>query len=965
MLKFAAFELDEANARLRRSDGFVIELPPRAFAVLCELGRRPGQLVTKDELLDAVWGHRYVSESVIKSTISQVRMALGDDARNPRYIETISRKGYRLVAKYDSGAPRFPREGLPAHFDWSSLPEHQIISAWVARSDLQSRLNDAWTAACAGQRRLCWIVGEAGIGKTTLIDSFTSGICGEDRIARGQCVEQHGAGEPYLPIFEALATQCEKDHRFKNLIRQVAPTWLLQLPWLVSDAEHAEIRQALIGASQDRMLRELGELLDRYTQTEPFILITEDLHWSDQATLYAMNHVARRRSSARLLWLASFRLVEVISNEHPLRTLRHELRLHQLCEELIVEPFTEQQIAEYVQRRVPGIQLPDTAVRTLHTSTDGLPLYLSNIIDDVLTKGLFDTLSSSARMDEWFSSLSVPESLAGVIEGQMSTLAEDQVRLLEVAAVCGIEFLPSTIAAVLGRNLHEVADTCERLSRQQRWLKVKGIDQLSNGGLDARYAFKHALYRQVFYERTSAITRAHDHRRIAAILEKAGSHTPPSEIALHYEAGHEPQSALHYYLAATENALRHLAPTDAIRLSERAQRLIERCNPNEHLDRQELLLYALRGAASAQALGVSSLETKRSFLQAEKRLQKHLDHPMRSLILHGLGLVLFVRGEYAEAKQVAERGLTLARQGHDRLLLVAACDLLGQMHTIQGQLELGLGYLQDGLSAAREIGDEVLLAVYVVDPIVTMTAALSLPLLHLGRALEGKHQLDAARARASALKQPMAIMVALWFSALFEVRRNNISRISELADQLRSLVDESNLAQGEGPTRWYRGLADAHLTDPLAGFALIRSGYDHNLSLGMYAGATEVLGYAAEALLLVGDGQGAQAQLAESFRLVDQLPERAYLPKLLLLQAEVLEASGDKTGSDAARQQALAEARQQKALWMEFYVLVEICRRHGAEPIHRESLVHIFERLDTGLDSPLVELAQQLIVNSR
>jgi DNA-binding winged helix-turn-helix (wHTH) protein len=95
-LRFDAFELDEADARLKR-DGVPVPVPPRAFAVLCMLARQAGQLVTKDALLDEVWGHRHVSESVLKSTISELRAALADDARQPRYIETASRRGYRFI----------------------------------------------------------------------------------------------------------------------------------------------------------------------------------------------------------------------------------------------------------------------------------------------------------------------------------------------------------------------------------------------------------------------------------------------------------------------------------------------------------------------------------------------------------------------------------------------------------------------------------------------------------------------------------------------------------------------------------------------------------------------------------------------------------------------------------------------------------------------------------------------------
>jgi DNA-binding winged helix-turn-helix (wHTH) protein len=96
-LRFDRFELDEADARLTCA-GQPVALPPKPFAVLCALARTPRMLVTKNSLLDAVWGHRFVTESVLKSAISEVRAALGDDPKQPRYIETVSRRGYRFIA---------------------------------------------------------------------------------------------------------------------------------------------------------------------------------------------------------------------------------------------------------------------------------------------------------------------------------------------------------------------------------------------------------------------------------------------------------------------------------------------------------------------------------------------------------------------------------------------------------------------------------------------------------------------------------------------------------------------------------------------------------------------------------------------------------------------------------------------------------------------------------------------------
>ena len=205
-----------------------------------------------------------------------------------------------------------------------------------------------------------------------------------DHCAHGHCVEQYGAGEPHLPILEALTDLSRRDPSLVELIRAVAPTWLFQLPWLSSPEEREALRRELSGAGQARMLREMGELLDRYTEQRPLLLVTEDLHWSDHATVQLIDYLARRRSAARLLWLGSFRVTELIAAEHPLATVRHELRLHGLGAELPLDDFTVAEVGEYVAARVPSLAVEPAIVRALHDRTDGLPLFVAGVIDDFI-----------------------------------------------------------------------------------------------------------------------------------------------------------------------------------------------------------------------------------------------------------------------------------------------------------------------------------------------------------------------------------------------------------------------------------------------------------------------------------------------------------------------------------------------------------------------------------------------------
>ena len=365
-VRFDAFELDEANASLLRN-GMPVALPPTPFAVLCTLVRKRGSLLSTNALLDEVWGHQFVSDSVLRTAISELRTALDDDAKQPRFIQTVSRRGYRFIADasdINASPPDSPNVSTIASIEGA---------CFIGRAEPLSRLRQAWGRACSGKRAIVWVAGEPGIGKTTLIEHFAATL-GDVAVARGQCVERHGAGEPYLPVLEALSELCRIDATLVPLLRAVAPTWLLQLPWLSTADEREALRRELAGASPDRMLREMGEVLDRSSERRPLLLVTEDLHWSDRATMQLIDYIARRRGSARLMWLASFRLAEVVALDHPLNPLRHELRLHDLCEEIALDPFSESEVGDYLMERSPAIAADESFVRALHERTDGLPL---------------------------------------------------------------------------------------------------------------------------------------------------------------------------------------------------------------------------------------------------------------------------------------------------------------------------------------------------------------------------------------------------------------------------------------------------------------------------------------------------------------------------------------------------------------------------------------------------------------
>jgi DNA-binding winged helix-turn-helix (wHTH) protein len=948
--RFDAFELDEANASLRR-DGKPVDLAPTPFAVLCALVRQPGTLLTANALLDEVWGHQFVSDSVLRTAISELRTVLSDDARNPRFIQTVSRRGYRFIAATSAVAAAPPSD---ARISGIAAPEGR---SFIGRGDALSRLRRAWDIACGGRRTVVWVAGEPGIGKTALIDHFVVGL-GAVAYAHGQCVEHYGAGEPYLPVLEALAQLCRGDSTVPELLRAVAPAWLLQLPWLCTAEERDALRRDLSGVGPERMLRELGEVLDRYTERRPLLLVTEDLHWSDRATIELIDYIARRRTSARLMWLASFRLTEVVALDHPLNPVRHELRLHGLCEEIVLDPFSEAEVADYVAKCSASAARDEAFVHALHERTDGVPLFVASVMRDVTDRAARDM--DDAAIGAHLADIAVPENLTAIIDHYIAKLGSAQREVLAAAAVCGVEFRVPTISEAIGRDATSVGEACDELAREQVWIAAPRPD---DGGHAAElaYSFRHALFRQVLYERTGPAARARLHGLVGAALEReraAGLPVAAAELAMHFERGREPMIALRYYAEAAEDALAKYSPTECLALTERAFTLLDRTPRAGERNALELALATLRGISAAHARGISSAEAKSAFQRAYTLLADLPEHPMRGRLLHAFGFALCLRAEYAEALAVAKRAETLSSATHDAILLLSACTVHGHVHMLQGRPQAGRAWNERGLAVTESL-DAAADQIFVAEPMVTLLGQLGIQLLHLGFIRQARARLQQAHARAQHVAQPMARMVALWFDAMFEVRLGNAERVRALAADMQGVVEAFALAQGRTACRWFRGWADARLGQPREGFRLIRDAYDENTRLGMLAGGSETLAYAAEAQLLAGDPDAARQQLDEALQITATHGERIYLAPLHLIEAAIDRARG--AAGDAPIRRAIAEARTQGAPWLELLALLELCEYGRATAKDRQALASLVDRLPEADDTSAVTKAKALL----
>jgi len=265
-MAFGPFQLglETPQARLWRG-AQVITLRPRSLAVLRYLVEHPGRVVTKAEILQHVWPGVSVTDTVLRVCIREIRVVLDDAAAVPQYLETVGRQGYRLLVRGERSVPS-PSAAGPIV---GRQREVDVLEGWFQR-------------AATGDRQLGFVSGEVGMGKTTVLDLWLA-RCAMQRevwIARGQCVEHVGEGEPYLPVLDALG-QLGRGPAGGDLLavlRRYAPMWLTQLPGLVSDTERERLQRQVQGTTPARMLRECAEALAALTADRPLVLVLEDLH---------------------------------------------------------------------------------------------------------------------------------------------------------------------------------------------------------------------------------------------------------------------------------------------------------------------------------------------------------------------------------------------------------------------------------------------------------------------------------------------------------------------------------------------------------------------------------------------------------------------------------------------------------------------------------------------------------------
>jgi predicted ATPase len=535
MRVFEPFRLDTVNLCLWRAEERV-PLTPKAFDILRYLVERADRLVTPDEILETLWPETYVNPEGIRKYILEIRKALGDRPKQPRFIQTLPKRGYQFVAKVTD-------ERIPP-----SCAGTNDAANIVGRNAELAQLHDCFEKALSGQRQVVFVTGEAGIGKTTLVDLFQQQAARPStlRLARGQCIECFGGKEAYYPMLEALGSLIRnaEDGALVQTFATQAPTWLAQVPSLMKADQRDTFQQESQGSARGRMVREICDALEAVTEQAPLILILEDLHWGDASTLDFVSAFARRREPSKLLLITTYRPLDVVLSKSPLKALKQDLLVHHLCHEIAMERLETFDVAEYLAKTFAESSFPSGLVNLIQHNSGGNALFMVAIVRDIVKRGLIAQYQGKWILTAPLQDLypGVPEALQQMLEIQFEQLSTEELRLLQSCSVAGERFSVWAAAVMLETVPSWVDDTCEKLAQREQFIRFVGIHKAANGEDSAHYEFRHSLYRQALYSRLSSPHRSDLQRRLRSGLSAssaAGRWNLAPEPAPHFEAGRD------------------------------------------------------------------------------------------------------------------------------------------------------------------------------------------------------------------------------------------------------------------------------------------------------------------------------------------------------------------------------------------------------------------------------------------
>jgi DNA-binding winged helix-turn-helix (wHTH) protein/tetratricopeptide (TPR) repeat protein len=923
---FADNELDDEAHELRHA-GQPVHVEPQVFGVLLHLLQERHRVVSKIELMDAVWPDRFVGESAVTSRIRDARRAVGDTGKDQAVIRTVHGHGYRLVADVVERGQVAP-DVAPGP---AVVPPRSERPAPVGRAAELDRLHAELDAALEGRRRLVFVSGAAGIGKSVLVDAFLEGVeCSDGvRVARATCIEPRGPTEAYLPIFDVLGELIGGDggDAVVDALRRFAPLWLRQMPALVTAADADEIERRVFGATALRMQREIADVLEHLARDgAALVVVLEDLHWADHATLSLLDWMARRAASgsARLLVVGTLRPGWSDDGAGQVNDLVAELTLAGRASALELAPLDEAAVRRLVEEQLSWPGVPDEVAGELHARSSGVPLVARELLRSWLDEGAIARNGGGWTADLVRArSVPAPSGVQQLVSREVARLAPEDRDVLEVGSVAGFRFTAAAVAAGLDAPEEEVERRAAGLARRGL-LEVEGGGrgaETAGASPSAAFRFIHQLQQEVLYEGVLPGRRSRLHLTQARWLEADSGSGPDchaAELASHYARGGDDAGAARYLLVAGEQAVDRSADRDAVEILLQAAEAVERMDAGPERARLELNIRLSLGAALIRTQGWAVDEVESSYRRALALCDELGDCQERFLAVWGLASVQELRGHYPESEALMEAYVDESPTATPP----ETCELLACSNFHQGHYARALEYAETGLDRYRIDYHSLLTTRYGEDPGVNCGAWAAVSLWLMGRS-------DAAFAHLHhavelAAHRTYSISTARTMGAILHQLRGDAAAAADWARLAVDVADDHGFSFRSAQARMIRGWAAGVAGDPAAGLAELEAGLAAYESTGAAMGRPHYIGLRAELLLQSGRPDDAVAEL--EYALAQVPPGRTFFfePELHRLLGLALAA---RSGDDLAP--ALAELDEAEA----------VARAQGSPVLARRALI--------------------------
>ena len=971
------WRVDWTNECVWHGDAMV-RLPPKAFTVLRLLMAQAGQLVTKEALLEAVWAGAVVGEAVLTVCIGEVRRALGDTAQAPQFIQTVHRRGYRFIGHLPAVAP----SPLPP----SPLSPPRVVAPpplLVGREREFTHLHQWLERVRQGARQIVFLTGEPGLGKTTVVNAFVAEAAraGDVWLAWGQCIEHYGGGEAYLPVLEALGRLCREPGGapLLALLEQHAPTWLAQMPALLSTTALEAVQRRVLGATRERMLREFADAVEVLTVTRPLLLILEDLHWSDYATLDLLTYLARRAGPTRLLLLGTYRPVEVALRAHPLQTVKQDLVLHGQGVELPLELLTAAEVVEYLTLRcASGADLLPSGrglAQLIYQRTDGHPLFLVTVVEHLLQRGVLQEGAGPGAVPPEATAVAreVPVSVRQMIEQQFERLGAVEQRVLEAASVAGSACAVAAVAAGLDLAMEVVEDCCVGLAQRGQFLMASGLESWPDGTVTERYGWRHTLYQEVVYARVPEGRRLRLHRQIGEWQEHAygeQAREVAAELAVHFERGRDSRRAVQYLQQAAENAAQRHAHQEVTALVTKGLALLATLPETAARAQQELDLQLALGPALMTTKGPAAPEVDQTYARARALCAQVGETPQLFPTLRGLWRFYLNRGTLQTARELGEQLVRLAQGAAAPTSLPEAHAALGTTLFYVGDYVTALTHIEQGFTRTALTAQQALGLHHGEAPGVRCLALAAWTLWCLGFPTQALRRGQEALAQAQAFAHPYSLAMAQhWLISVHHCRRE-VPAIQAQAAVLLTLATAQQFPLYVGHVTYWQGWALAMQGQGESGIVQLRQGMDVVLATGQTVVRPFCLILLAEAMEHAGQIDEGLRVIAEALVAIEASGRYELLAEAYRLHGalRLCQAVPDAHQVEACFQQALAIARRQQAKSWELRAAMSLSRlwqQQGKQDEARALLAPIYGWFTEGFDTADLQEAKALLVALR